>query len=106
MKEEPTLQRSSSRRHFLGSVAGSAAVVALDPREAVGAAVQAAGFKSNDLIIKEVKVYVLKSNEQIASVVTNIGIEGNYTLATRYPHPNWSNLGWLEYAKGVLPGRS
>jgi len=48
----------------------------------------------------------LKSNDQIASVVTNSGIEGNYTLATRYPHPNWSNLGWLEYAKSVLPGRS
>jgi len=57
-------------------------------------------------MIKEVKVYVLKSTEQIASLVTNTGIEGNYTLATRYPHPNWSNLGWLESAKQVLPGRS
>jgi L-alanine-DL-glutamate epimerase-like enolase superfamily enzyme len=67
---------------------------------------QAAGIKPNDLVIKEVKVYVLKSNEQIASVVTSSGIEGNYTLAVRYFHPNWSNLGWLEYAKGVLPGRN
>jgi L-alanine-DL-glutamate epimerase-like enolase superfamily enzyme len=38
--------------------------------------------------------------------VTKGGIEGNYTLPERYWHPNWSNLGWLEYAKGVLPGRS
>jgi len=39
-------------------------------------------------------------------VVTNSGIEGNYTLATRYFHPNWSNLGWLEYAKPLLIGKS
>jgi L-alanine-DL-glutamate epimerase-like enolase superfamily enzyme len=79
------------------------------------AAVQSAGIKPNDLGIKEVKVYVLKPREgrgtgggeqQLASLVTNSGIEGNYTLATRYFHPNWSNLGWLEYAKRLLPGKS
>ena len=83
--------------------------------EAAHAAVQSAGVKANDLAIKEVKVYVLKSRQgrgtgggeqQFASVVTNSGIEGNYTLATRYFHPNWSNLGWLEYAKRLLPGKS
>ena len=42
---------------------------------------------------------------QIAGIVTNSGIEGNYTLANRYFHPNWSNPGWLEYAKGSLAGR-
>lgn len=98
--------RTVSRRHFIGSAAAGAAVGAFAPAGAVLAAMQAAGIKPGDLIIKEVKVYVLKSNEQIASVVTNSGIEGNYTLATRYPHPNWSNLGWLEYAKTLLPGRS
>ena len=98
--------RTVSRRHFIGSAAAGAAVGAFASAGAVLAAMQAAGIKPSDLIIKEVKVYVLKSNEQIASVVTNSGIEGNYTLATRYPHPNWSNLGWLEYAKTLLPGRS
>jgi L-alanine-DL-glutamate epimerase-like enolase superfamily enzyme len=67
-------------------------------------------------MIKEVKVYVLDSRKmseaagdgssRIAAIVTEGGIEGNYTLAERYWHPNWSNLGWLEYAKGILPGRS
>ncbi|MGO8814805.1 MAG: hypothetical protein ACLQVG_09140, partial [Terriglobia bacterium] len=98
--------RTVTRRHLIGSAAAGAAVGAFAPAGAVLAAIRAAGIKPSDLIVKEVKVYVLKSNEQIASVVTNSGVEGNYTLATRYPHPNWSNLGWLEYAKTLLPGRS
>jgi L-alanine-DL-glutamate epimerase-like enolase superfamily enzyme len=99
-------QQSVSRRHFLGAAGAGAASGVFAPRETLCAAVQAAGIKPNDLKIRDVKVYVLKSSEQIASLVTNTGIEGNYTLASRYPHPNWSNLGWLEYAKQVLPGRS
>ena len=95
-----------SRRHFLGTAAASATVEAFGPPARVRAAVQAAGIFPGDLRIKEVKVYVLKSNEKIASVVTHNGIEGNYTLANRYPHPNWSNLGWLDYAKTLLVGRS
>lgn len=106
MREQRTPQRNSSRRHFLGSLAAGAALGPFNPSGSVAVAMQAAGIKPNDLVIKEVKVYVLKSNEQIASVVTSSGIEGNYTLAVRYFHPNWSNLGWLEYAKGVLPGRN
>lgn len=97
-----------SRRQFLGSAAagGMAAVPALaDPGLA---AAQAVGIKRGDfpdLTIKEVKVYVLERG-QLASIVTNSGIEGNYTLGNRYFHPNWSNLGWLEYAKRLLPGKS
>jgi len=102
-----------SRRSFVGASAASATAWAMP--EAARAAVQAAGVKPNDLGIKEVKVYVLQSRagaavgggtQQLASIVTNSGIEGNYTLATRYFHPNWSNLGWLEYAKRLLPGKS
>jgi L-alanine-DL-glutamate epimerase-like enolase superfamily enzyme len=106
MRDGLTPQGRPGRRQFLGSAAATAAWGAFSLRTAASAAIHSAGIKSSDLAIKEVKVYVLKSNEQMASILTNSGIEGNYTLAPRYPHPNWSNLGWLEYAKGVLPGRS
>jgi L-alanine-DL-glutamate epimerase-like enolase superfamily enzyme len=58
-----------------------------------------------DLTIKQVKVYVA-GRERIAGVVTNSGVEGNYILHDRYWHPNWSNAGWLEYAKRLLTGKS
>jgi L-alanine-DL-glutamate epimerase-like enolase superfamily enzyme len=103
-----------SRRSFLRSSAlGFSALSA-----PAAAAAQAAGVKTADLpdlTIKEVKVYVIEPGRggvtnngysQIAAIVTNGGIEGNYTLANRYWHPNWSNLGWLEYAKRVLTGKS
>ena len=97
-----------SRRNFLGaSTAGAAAAVSA-LAEPARAAAQAVGVKKTDLpdlTIKEVKVYVLKGR-QLASIVTNSGIEGNYSLAAQYFHPNWSNLGWLEYAKQILPGKS
>jgi L-alanine-DL-glutamate epimerase-like enolase superfamily enzyme len=110
-----------SRRNFLSASAGSAlaGAGALALSDPAGAAAQAVGIRRGDLpdlTIKEVKVYVVGSgqaggadndgDEKIAAVVTKGGIEGNYTLGERYWHPNWSNLGWLEYAKGVLPGRS
>ncbi|MGA2771712.1 MAG: hypothetical protein ABSG26_12945, partial [Bryobacteraceae bacterium] len=84
-----------SRRSFFGATAAASAVLADLP----------------DLTIKEVKVYVLKPqengrrSEQYASVVTNSGIEGNYVLTNRYSHSNWSNLGWLAYAKRALVGK-
>jgi L-alanine-DL-glutamate epimerase-like enolase superfamily enzyme len=90
------------RRSFI--TAGAGAVLA-DPARS---AAQAVGVKRGDLpdlTIKEVKVYVLERG-RVASVVTNSGLEGNYTLAQRYWHPNWSNLGWLEYAKPALMGKS
>jgi L-alanine-DL-glutamate epimerase-like enolase superfamily enzyme len=112
-----------SRRSFLNASAATLAAGALaDPAQA---AAQAAGVKPADLpdlTIKQVKVYVIQRppaapssataatpgpiTEQVASIVTNSGIEGNYTLENRYFHPNWSNLGWLDYAKRTLPGKS
>jgi L-alanine-DL-glutamate epimerase-like enolase superfamily enzyme len=93
-----------SRRDFLGASAIGAAG---------GAVVESSGIKPGDLIVKQVKVYVVNDGnangsdrlERIASVVTNSGIEGNYTLSNRYFYPNRSNLGWLEYAKNLLPGK-
>ena len=102
------LSRTVSRRQFFNrSAVGAGAALALAPAPALSAA-EAAGIKASDLAIKEVKAYVLKSanrrdgEQRIASIVTNCGIEGNYTLASKYFHPNWSNLGWLDYAREVL----
>jgi L-alanine-DL-glutamate epimerase-like enolase superfamily enzyme len=94
-----------SRRSLLGAPAAPPAL----------AAAQSAGVKPDDLAIKEVKVYYLgrprtsgraPAVEGLASVVTNSGIEGNYTLGGRYWHPNWSVAGWLDFAKRTLTGRS
>jgi L-alanine-DL-glutamate epimerase-like enolase superfamily enzyme len=105
----------SSRRTFLSAGLTTSAAVLADPARS---AAQAVGVKRGDLpdlTIKEVKVYVLERGNggvtnngysRVASIVTNSGIEGNYTLAERYWHPNWSNLGWLEYARPALTGKS
>ena len=91
-----------SRRGFFGTSAGA---VLADPGRAAARSVGVKAGDLPDLTIKEVKVYVL-GREQIAAIVTNSGIEGNYTLGGRYWHPNWSNAGWLEYAKGLLRNKS
>ena len=73
------------------------------------AAAQTTGLKAADLpdlTIKEVKAYVLSGNAQLASIVTNSGLEGNYTLGSRYWHPDWNNQGWVAYAKPLLAGKS
>jgi L-alanine-DL-glutamate epimerase-like enolase superfamily enzyme len=109
--------QSTSRRDFLGASSMSLAVGASAVIDPSRAAAQAVGIKPRDLpdlTIKEVKVYVLKAGApaisqhppKLAAIVTNSGIEGNYTLYYRYFHPNWSNLGWLAYARRVLPGKS
>jgi L-alanine-DL-glutamate epimerase-like enolase superfamily enzyme len=120
-----------SRRSFLNASAMTLATAASALTHPAEAAAQMAGVKRADLpdlTIKEVKVYVINrtptrpaaaaaaaapaapprgpATEQIAAIVTNSGIEGNYSLDARYFHPNWSNLGWLEYAKRTLPGKS
>ena len=130
------LERSLSRRQFLGkSALGAVAGVSVltNPARAAAEAIGAKPADLPDLTIKEVKVYVLDRRRnpaapptidgnsargqgvaaalyggftRIASIVTNSGIEGNYTLGDRYWHPNWSNLGWLEFAKGACVGRS
>src|SRR5580692_1646669 len=92
----------ASRRTFLGAGVGA---VLSDPARSAAQAVGVNRGDLPDLTIKEVKVYVLDRG-RLASVVTNSGIEGNYTLNERYWHPNWSNLGWLEYAKPALLGKS
>jgi L-alanine-DL-glutamate epimerase-like enolase superfamily enzyme len=92
----------ASRRTFLGAGVGA---VLSDPARSAAQAVGVNRGDLPDLTIKEVKVYVLDRG-RLASVVTNSGIEGNYTLNERYWHPNWSNLGWLEYAKPALTGKS
>src|ERR1039458_6213560 len=122
--------KNGSRRDFLGAAAAAPALGAVALADPGRAAAQAAGVKRGalpDLTIKQVKVLVLKAEERrppanagalagggrgertgekLAAIVTNSGIEGNYTLDDRYFHTNWSNLGWLEYAKGALPGKS
>jgi L-alanine-DL-glutamate epimerase-like enolase superfamily enzyme len=121
--------KNRSRRDFLGAAAAAPALSMAALADPGRAAAQAAGIKRGDLpdlTIKQVKVLVLKAGgggrggggggrggppgerpgEKFAAIVTNSGIEGNYVLTDRYFHPNWSNLGWLEYAKAALPGKS
>jgi L-alanine-DL-glutamate epimerase-like enolase superfamily enzyme len=112
--EEVMKDQDLSRRKFLygaafGTAAGAAAV--FDPGLA---AAQTVGVKPGDLpdlTIKEVKVYVtdltdihrLNGTEtgELVSVVTNSGIEGNYTIGDRN-----RTAGWLEWAKPTLVGKS
>ena len=69
-------------------------------------------MKPDDLAIKEVKVYYLgrgpgaTRGEGLASIVTNSGIEGNYTLGSHYWHPNWNLAGWKEFARRALVKRN
>ncbi|HWB85756.1 MAG TPA: mandelate racemase/muconate lactonizing enzyme family protein [Bryobacteraceae bacterium] len=107
-------QKTISRRHFFGaSAAGTmaGAVALADPGLAAAQAVGVKPADLPDLTIKEVKVYVtdlgdlrrLNGTEtgEIVSVVTNSGIEGNYTLGNRGTTPNW-----LDWAKPNLVGKN
>jgi L-alanine-DL-glutamate epimerase-like enolase superfamily enzyme len=105
-------QHSLSRRAVLGSTIGALGSAAFfDPGVM---AAQTVGVKRNDLpdlTIKEVKVYVtdianvhrLNSTEtgEVISLVTQGGIEGNYTLGDRN-----RTEGWLNWAKSALVGKS
>jgi L-alanine-DL-glutamate epimerase-like enolase superfamily enzyme len=86
------MEQLLSRRRLLSASALSAAV-----------GIKAAELP--DLTIKEVKVYVTDAG-RLAGIVTAGGIEGNYTLGSRYWHPDWNNEGWHEYAKRLLIGKN
>jgi L-alanine-DL-glutamate epimerase-like enolase superfamily enzyme len=113
-KQERMLKDPVTRRNFFtASAAGTAAGFAAlaDPGTA---AAQSVGVKKGDLpdlTVKQVKVYVtdvtnihrLNSGEtgEIVSVVTESGIEGNYTLGNRD-----RTAGWLDWAKATLVGKN
>jgi len=108
------VKENVSRRSFLGASAGFAAAGLSAVANPIAAAAQSVGVKPGDLpdlTIKEVKVYVtdisqvhkLNSPEsgELLSIVTNSGIEGNYTIGDRNATP-----GWLEWAKPALVGKN
>jgi L-alanine-DL-glutamate epimerase-like enolase superfamily enzyme len=108
------VNQPTSRRNFLGASTGFAAAGFAALANPIAAAAQSVGVKAGDLpdlTIKEVKVYVtdiskihkLNSPEtgELLSVVTNSGIEGNYTIGDRN-----ATAGWLEWAKPALVGKS
>jgi L-alanine-DL-glutamate epimerase-like enolase superfamily enzyme len=102
-----------SRRTFFGASAAAGAAVVAHP---VSMAAQSAGVKAGDmpdLTIKEAKIYVLDGSSwrnagaglsggnEIASLVTNSGIEGNFTLGNRGNPP-----GWVDFAKANCVGKN
>ena len=102
-----------SRRGFIGASAAAGAAVVAHP---VNMAAQSAGVKAGDmpdLTIKEAKIYVLdpaswrndgaglSGGGEIASLVTNSGIEGNFTLGNRGNLP-----GWIDFAKANCVGKN
>jgi len=116
----PGPRHEVSRRHFLGASALGAMAGASLLNTPIQAATEAVGGSPNDLpnlTIKEVKVYVanlvdamtgvnirkINSGEsgEIVSIVTEGGVEGNYTLGNRV-----SGTGWLDYAKAVCVGKN
>jgi L-alanine-DL-glutamate epimerase-like enolase superfamily enzyme len=113
-KQKRMMQDPVTRRNFLtATAAGTAAGFAALADPGVAAA-QAVGVKKSDLpdlTIKQVKIYVtdmgdlhrLNSTEtgEIVTVVTNSGIEGNYTIGNRE-----RTTGWLEWAKPTLVGKN
>jgi L-alanine-DL-glutamate epimerase-like enolase superfamily enzyme len=109
MLKDPVTRRNFFTATAAGTAAGFAALA--DPGTA---AAQSVGVKKDDLpdlTVKQVKVYVtdtanihrLNSGEtgEMVSVVTESGIEGNYTLGNRD-----RTTGWLEWAKPTLVGRN
>ena len=104
------MKQNLSRRSFLGTSAGFAAAGFSAMANPIGAAAQSVGVKPGDLpdlTIKEVKVYVtdisnihkLNSPEtgELLSIVTNSGIEGNYTIGDRNATPGQVGAGREEH---------
>jgi L-alanine-DL-glutamate epimerase-like enolase superfamily enzyme len=109
MLEDPVTRRNFFAATAAGSAAGFAALA--DPGDV---AAQTVGVKKGDmpdLTVKQVKVYVtdidnihrLNTTEtgEIVAVVTNSGIEGNYTIGNRE-----RTTGWLDWAKATLVGKN
>ena len=113
-KQQRMLQDPVTRRNFFtATAAGTAAGFSALADPGVAAA-QLAGVKKGDLpdlTVKQVKVYLtdiadlhrLNGTEtgEILSVVTQSGIEGNYTIGNRE-----RTTGWLEWAKATLVGHN
>jgi L-alanine-DL-glutamate epimerase-like enolase superfamily enzyme len=108
--------RDLSRRSFLGASAAAAGAAVLT--HPVSLAAQSAGIKPADmpdLTIKEVKVYNLDGSSwrntgaglngggEIASFVTNSGIEGNFALGNRGNPPGTN---FLDFAKQYCVGKN
>jgi L-alanine-DL-glutamate epimerase-like enolase superfamily enzyme len=109
MMKDPVTRRNFFTATAAGTAAGFAALA--DPG---AAAAQSVGVKKGDLpdlTVKQVKVYVtdtanihrLNGTEtgEIVTVVTESGIEGNYTIGNRD-----RTTGWLEWAKATLVGHN
>ena len=107
-----------SRRSFLSASAAAGAAVMTHP---VKMAAQAAGVKSGDLpdlTIKEAKIYVLDSSswrnagaglsggDEIASMVTASGIEGNFTLGNGAGGVRTPPGSWVDFAKANCVGKN
>jgi L-alanine-DL-glutamate epimerase-like enolase superfamily enzyme len=107
-----------SRRSFLGASAAAGAAVLTHP---VHLAAQAAGIKvadMPDLTIKEAKIYVLDGSSwrnsgaglsggnEIASLVTASGIEGNFTLGNGAGGVRTPAGGWVDFAKTHCVGKN
>jgi L-alanine-DL-glutamate epimerase-like enolase superfamily enzyme len=111
------MRERTSRRDFLGASAGFAAATAASGLAVLAnpgkAAAQAVGVKPGDLpnlTIKEVKTYITDlgsykslngEHGELISIVTESGIEGNYTLGNRNQTPNW-----VTWAKSALVGKN
>ena len=113
-KQQRMLKDPVTRRNFMtataaGTAAGFAALA--DPGMA---AAQAVGVKKGDLpdlTIKQVKIYNTDMTDlhrlngtetgEIVTVVTESGIEGNYSIGNRD-----RTTGWLEWAKPTLVGKN
>ena len=103
-----------TRREFIGGSAATAAAGFAALANPGHAAAQSVGVKAADLpnlTIKEVKVYITDlgpsyhslngERGELVSIVTESGIEGNYTLGNRNP-----TVGWLDWAKPALVGKN
>jgi L-alanine-DL-glutamate epimerase-like enolase superfamily enzyme len=113
-KQKRMMQDPVTRRNFLtataaGTAAGFAALA--DPGVAAAQSVGVKKADLPDLTIKQVKIIVTDMTDihrlngtetgEIVTVVTNSGIEGNYTIGNRE-----RTTGWLEWAKATLVGKN